>query len=480
LAAIAEVAFGILSIRAGKGGSSMSKSNGAAGDAPTTLPAIASLSVAGFKSIVQEQTLEIRPLTLLAGANSSGKSSMMQPLLLLKQTLETPYDPGPLLLNGPNVKFTSVSQFWPTPPSKKVAEEFVVSLEVVSGVKFAVAFRRDRKNKGLALESSTYYFDKGSFKLSRTTEPKEAVDFIGRNASSLLHSFNLSQKAVHFIKSTRFAVELAASRGEEDRPSPTNAFSTPTALSVQHARFQPVVHSISDVVHLPGLRGNPERIYPVASIGPRFPGTFESYMASLIASWTSGSSNKVGELSEDLKFLGLTWKIEANRVNDTQVELRVGRVPRLKQGGAHDLVSIADVGFGVSQTLPVVVALRAAKPGQLVYLEQPEIHLHPRAQVAMARLLVNAANRGVRVVAETHSSLILLAVQTLVAEGVIEPGLVGLNWFLRDEKEGTTRIKTAELDEAGRFGDWPEDFDEVALEAENRYLSAAEDRLAKG
>jgi predicted ATPase len=83
-------------------------------------------------------------------------------------------------------------------------------------------------------------------------------------------------------------------------------------------------------------------------------------------------------------------------------------------------------------------------------------------------------------VAETHSSLILLAVQTLVTEGVIDPGLVGLNWFLRDEKDGTTRIKTAEIDQAGRFGDWPEDFHEVALEAENRYLSSAEDRLAKG
>ena len=127
-----------------------------------------------------------------------------------------------------------------------------------------------------------------------------------------------------------------------------------------------------------------------------------------------------------------------------------------------------------------MVALHAARPAQLVYIEQPEVHLHPRGQVAMARLLVNAANRGVRVVAETHSSLILLAVQTLVAERVIEPGSVGLNWFLRDEKDGTTRIRTAELDEAGRFGGWPEDFDEVALEAQNRYLSAAEDRLAGG
>jgi predicted ATPase len=146
------------------------------------------------------------------------------------------------------------------------------------------------------------------------------------------------------------------------------------------------------------------------------------------------------ELSNDLKSLGLTWKIEAKRVDDTQVELRVGRMPRPNRGDTRDLVSIADVGFGVSQTLPVVVALRAARPGQLVYIEQPEIHLHPRAQVAMARLLVTAANHGVRVVAETHSSLILLAVQTLVAEGKIDPGLVGLNWFLREKMSGATRI----------------------------------------
>ncbi|MGI9105730.1 MAG: AAA family ATPase, partial [Pyrinomonadaceae bacterium] len=55
---------------------------------------ITKITVAGYKSISREQSIEIRPLTILAGANSSGKSSMMQPLLLLKQTLEASYDPG--------------------------------------------------------------------------------------------------------------------------------------------------------------------------------------------------------------------------------------------------------------------------------------------------------------------------------------------------------------------------------------------------
>src|SRR5277367_1122142 len=71
---------------------------------------ITRIAVEGFKSIAKRQEIEIRPLTILAGANSSGKSSIMQPLLLLKQTLEASYDPGPLLIRGPNVEFTSIDQ----------------------------------------------------------------------------------------------------------------------------------------------------------------------------------------------------------------------------------------------------------------------------------------------------------------------------------------------------------------------------------
>ena len=74
------------------------------------LTPIVEITVAGFKSISDEQKIEIKPLTILAGPNSSGKSSMMQPALLLKQTLEAPFDAGPILLNGPNVKFTSADQ----------------------------------------------------------------------------------------------------------------------------------------------------------------------------------------------------------------------------------------------------------------------------------------------------------------------------------------------------------------------------------
>jgi AAA15 family ATPase/GTPase len=83
---------------------------------------ITRISVKGFKSLAEECSIEIRPLTILAGANSSGKSSIMQPLLMMKQTLEATYDPGPLLLDGPNVRFNSVDQFLSRSDGKKESQ----------------------------------------------------------------------------------------------------------------------------------------------------------------------------------------------------------------------------------------------------------------------------------------------------------------------------------------------------------------------
>ena len=97
--------------------------------------------------------------------------------------------------------------------------------------------------------------------------------------------------------------------------------------------------------------------------------------------------------------------------------------------------------------------------------------MHPRAQRALAEILVEAANRGVKVVAETHSSLLLLSVQTLIAQQKIDKNNVALHWFQRD-KTGMTVVATAELDDAGRFGEWPVDFVEVELEAEGTYINA--------
>src|SRR5271165_6647520 len=109
-------------------------------------PSIRSISVSGFKSIATEQTIEIRPLTLLAGVNSSGKSSMMQAILLLKQTLEASYDPGPLLLNGPNVRLTSADQLLAHVTEGNEASELVIGVGASWNNGVEVIFRRGASN----------------------------------------------------------------------------------------------------------------------------------------------------------------------------------------------------------------------------------------------------------------------------------------------------------------------------------------------
>ena len=91
---------------------------------------ITKIAVKGFKSIAEECEIDIRPLTILAGVNSSGKSSIMQPLLMLKQTLEALYDPGPLLIDGPNVQFTEASQFLSALSDGKVTDHFQIGIAV--------------------------------------------------------------------------------------------------------------------------------------------------------------------------------------------------------------------------------------------------------------------------------------------------------------------------------------------------------------
>lgn len=424
------------------------------------------ISIEGFKAIGDRVDVELRPLTLLAGANSSGKSSLMQGVLLLKQTIEAPYDPGPILLNGPHVRFTSVEQLLHTGVSKASrADGFTVGIDDGKS-----SFETRIERCGSKQELVVSYFklqSKGSPVLELT--PDTDTTELMKRASKQFKIPASAELRIEIVRD-RFALGTALVRQEGEGSGPSRFMMpiVPVDLSL-----------LRNIIHIPGLRGNPERSYPLTATGPFFPGTFENYSASVISRWSDDDPEKIKELGKNLQQLGLTWKVEAKRVDGASVELRVGRMTKSVVGGGKDLVNIADVGFGVSQTLPILVALIEAKRGQLVYIEQPEIHLHPRAQVAMAGLLADAAKRGVVLVVETHSSSLLLAIQTLVAEGSLPHNLVKLHWFTRDEKSGATKIDGADLDEAGRFGDWPEDFDDVALKSQSQYLDAVTRAMRK-
>lgn len=421
---------------------------------------ITKIAIKGFKSIAEECEIDIRPLTILAGANSSGKSNIMQPLLMLKQTLEASYDPGALLIDGPNVQFTEAAQFLSTLPDGKKTDRFQIQIETrPSDFTYAVETTLRKGQIGFEIVEMTVKVRQGAkplpfkhFTLFPEMSPEEI---------RLLGDLAPLRKDIDAVKRRRCFLHFE---------------------STEDNRLYNVIHHIESAtfnsIHLPGLRGNPERIYKLTSTGPQYPGTFQHYAATIIHEWQETKDERLKMLTNALHTLGLTGKVNTQKIGDVGIEIKVGRLPDDKTDSA-EIVSIADAGFGVSQVLPVLVALIAAEPGRLVYIEQPELHLHPRAQVALAQVLADAAKRGVRVVAETHSSLLLLGVQTLVAEGDLPPELVKLHWFTRRE-DGITEVDSVDLDEAGAYGEWSEDFADVNLHAQSAYIKAARASFIKG
>src|SRR5262245_51796033 len=105
---------------------------------------ITRIAVEGFKSISKKQSIDVAPLTILAGANSSGKSSIIQPLLMLKQTLETTFDPGCLWIGGPNIKFTATDQFLSRSEGTAQAKFLTVEMNVGSRV-LSIVFKKKAK-----------------------------------------------------------------------------------------------------------------------------------------------------------------------------------------------------------------------------------------------------------------------------------------------------------------------------------------------
>jgi len=424
---------------------------------------IEEIRVQGYKSLVDEQVLHVRPLTLLAGTNSSGKSSIMQPLLLIKQTMEAPYQPaGALVLDGAHVQAETAGEL-----VSKVGgfdEQFVIAVsgrDISPGFErnifFEQCYRVNEKLFNLVYQKTDY--NKEMITLTPLMTPGEIGSIMSFDSQQKLFPGVKVAYGEIFHANCFLQVQMRHESGQ----------------TMGRRLFTRTIESeVARLMHVPGLRSAAKRGYHITFFQNEIKGTFDLYAAGTISQWQQQNNTEaLTQLNDSLQRLGLTNAVTAKVKNANEVELSVNRLPPTSKTKPRkaDMVNIADVGIGVSQVLPILVALIAAQEGQIVYVEQPELHLHPRAQVAMGELLAEAANRGVRVIVETHSSLLLLTVQTLIAQGKIANTDVGLHWFTRNAK-GATEVQYVVPDEDGAYGAWPEDFSEIELKAQDAYLTA--------
>jgi predicted ATPase len=117
-----------------------------------------------------------------------------------------------------------------------------------------------------------------------------------------------------------------------------------------------------------------------------------------------------------------------------------------------------NVGFGLTYCLPIIVACLAAPAGALLLLENPEAHLHPRGQSALGQLLARCAADGVQIVVETHSDHVLNGIRIAAKRGEISTMNTAIHFFSRDVESGESSVESPVLHSNGRFSDWPEGF----------------------
>ncbi len=476
------------------------------------LSAITELKVSGFASCSAPQSVDIRPLTVLAGANSTGKSSAIKPLLMLKQTLDDNTDSGPLSISGDNVQFASFDEIFTHVSEDIHKDTFSVTLEMARG-KLELDFSR-KTDSDLVISKAIYELSHNDFENRLMLTPSMSSNDIesqisdnikdeaSRNAYPFQVSANYDYNISELIKTIDDKLDVSAEtiaglrsragsdlRGAHWEVKRQRCFlvASFTSFGRDHYVINPsslptcnFASAIKNTLHIPAFRRRNIRNHRRSDVRGRFavtsfPGTFEDYTASVVSAWEADGDERLARLIESLKDLGLTSKVSTNRISDIEIELRIARPGRRDSTDRPEMISLADVGIGVSYVLPVLVALEAAAPGQIVYVEQPESHLHPRAEYGLAKALARAASRGVRVIAETHSSLLLLHIQTLVARGELEPSKVGLHWFSLDE-DGFTKIEFVQPDEHGRTGDWPEDFADTEMHASSQFIRAARGR----
>ncbi len=219
------------------------------------------------------------------------------------------------------------------------------------------------------------------------------------------------------------------------------------------------------VYYLGPLRAPPGRRYPWGGEVPSDMGPFgNNAISAIIASRDRGDSISRGRgyksktleetVASWLQRLGLIDSFEVKPIEGDKNLFRV----LVKKSPSSPSVLITDVGFGVSQVLPVLVLCYYAPKGSTILLEQPEIHLHPSAQRGLADVFIDAMKvRDVQIIVESHSEDFLRRLQRRVAEAKVIKESDAAIYFC-DIEDGKAKLTSLELDAYGNFLAWPKDF----------------------
>lgn len=426
------------------------------------------LRLENFKSWKNTGDIALKPITGIFGANSSGKTSLIQALLLLKQTADSA-DRGIVFHFGDGRTpvelgdFKSVVYGHDAGNTLKIALDWRLrNLFVVAdtntnrrvvrsrriGFKVAVEEVEERSIKSLSVEQMSYSVGRAMFRLRRDSERKHDL----------------------FAERTAFKFERSRGRPFTTLP-PVKCYGFPDRVRVNftNAGFLSdlefaLEERMGSVYYLGPLRAYPQRRYTWAGAEPTDVGqTGEYTVDAILASRRRGKSIRrgKGKRRRTLEEHVASWLKKLGLIHDFRVVPLAEGSPvfevRVRKSARASEVLITDVGFGVSQILPVLVLCFYVPEGSTIILEQPEIHLHPAIQSGLADVLIDAwKTRKIQILLESHSEHLLHRLQRRIAEEDISRDDVGL--FFCSAGGRNSNLTTLKLDPYGNIANWPKDF----------------------
>ena len=393
---------------------------------------ITELRAQNFKSWQDTGTLQFAPLTGLFGANSSGKTSILQVLLMLKQTVERPSDWNEPLYFGDDESLLNLGNFDSVIHKHKQDLSLDISVSWKSSTVADINKYIRSYNLNLeALSPSQRYQDRS-----------EEISF----------STNIARSAMN-----NFYYETDLYRLNVEQPELFRCYGLcggQTQTVEISSRFEEAFENLfSRVRYLGPLREYPRHTYTWEGDHPEGVG---QYGEKAIPAMLSG---RVRLLSIDeqipnwLQQLELIDSYRLHPISDTGKDYEF-LVKKYKDGPE---VRLTDVGFGVSQVLPVLIHCHSAPQGSILILEQPEAHLHPKVQSELADVLIDVVkNRNVQIILESHSENLLLRLMRRIAEEQISVDNTAL--YFCQINDGTSEIERLNMDEYGNIRNWPQDF----------------------
>lgn len=459
---------------------------------------ITRLNVRNFKSWRATGDARLASLTVLFGANSSGKTSLLQLLLMLKQTADSP-DRGQVLNLGGDRSLVELGAFqdvlfghdsklslawdidWTLPDPMPVEDPTAQGAILFRGdsLGFSASIASNRAGKptlgGAAVDCMAYRFAGGEFGMRVRPGSKREYELYG------------TYPGFKFLRTPGRPWNLPPPVKCYGFPDQVRGYYQNTGfLSDFELRFEEMC---ARLYYLGPLREYPKRQYTWAGARPADMGrqgerVVDALLASreedmLIARGRGRRRQTLEQrVAEWLKELGLIEQFEVRPITPGSQLFQVW----VRRHRAAKEVLITDVGFGVSQILPVITLCYYAPPGSTLLLEQPEIHLHPAVQAGLADVFVDAIKtRDIQVILESHSEHLLRRLQRRVAEERLTKGDAALYFCAVDK--GESRLTPLDLDEFGTIRNWPpgffgDEFDEIAATSRaalvRKHLAAAE------